>query len=175
MIKKGGSGNINAESKKIINVSGSTSGDLGGVVANKENVDTSIENSQAFVINGTTSRYLDKETGGAMSSGIYLNNQDIYGLQNPPKFGTNATSKDYVHSYTKKDESGNINPENKMIVHLALSLSADGDAVTFGHVNIYLQRIVYDDITSNYNTQNKRISALGEPTVYSGATTTKLC
>ena len=60
-IKKDGSGNIDAEIKKIINLTGPTSGDLGTVVANKEYVDTSITNSQTFVINDTASKYLDKK------------------------------------------------------------------------------------------------------------------
>ena len=106
-----------------------------------------------------------------MSGGINMNYQDIFGLQNPPKFGTSATSRDYVHSYIKRDGSGNINAGNKKIVNLALSQSADGDAVTFGNLNIYLPRIAYADITNNYHMPNKKISALEEPTVYSDATT----
>ena len=31
-----------------------------------------------------------------MSGGINMDKQNIFGLQNPPKFGTSAASKDYV-------------------------------------------------------------------------------
>ena len=30
-----------------------------------------------------------------------MDDQNIFGLQNPPKFGTSATSKDYVHNHVK--------------------------------------------------------------------------
>ena len=101
-IKKDGVGNINAEGKKIINVVGPPSSDSDGAVANKGYVDTSITTSQNFAINDTASKYLDKKTGGTMGGGINMDNRDLFGIQNPPKFGTSATSKDYVHSYIKK-------------------------------------------------------------------------
>ena len=107
-IKKDGSGNIDPESKKNINVTIPTSSDLCGVVANNGYVDTSITSSQTFAVNDTASKYLDKKTGGTIIGGINMNNQDIVGLQNPPKYGTSTTSKDFVHSYIKKDGSGNI-------------------------------------------------------------------
>ena len=47
--------------KKIMNVTGPTSGDSATVVANKGYVDASITNSQIFVINDTASKYLDKK------------------------------------------------------------------------------------------------------------------
>ena len=81
--KKDGVGNINAEGKKIINVVGPSSSDSDGAVANKGYVDTSITTSQAFVINDVASKYLDKKTGGTMSGGINMDNQSIFGLQNP--------------------------------------------------------------------------------------------
>ena len=66
-----------------------------------------------------------------MGGGINMDNRDLFGIQNPPKFGTSATSKDYVHSYIKKDGSGNINAENKKILNFALTPSADRDVVSF--------------------------------------------
>ena len=112
-IKKDASGNIDAESKKIINLTGPVSSDPATVVANKGYVDVFVLNSQNFAINDTASKYLDKKTGGMMGGGINMDNRDLFGIQNPPKFGTSATSKDYIHSYIKKDGSGNINAENK--------------------------------------------------------------
>ena len=83
------------ESKKIINLTGPVSDDPATVVANKGYVDVSVLNSQNFVINDTASKYLDKKTGGTMGGGINMDNQDFFGIQNPPKLGTSATSKDY--------------------------------------------------------------------------------
>ena len=114
-IKKDGVGNINAEGKKIINVVGPSSSDSGGTVANKGYVDTSITTSQTFVITDTASKYLDKKTGGAMSGGINMDNQNIFGLQNPPKFGTSATSKDYVHNHVKNFFAAYIVEQNGLV------------------------------------------------------------
>ena len=114
-IKKDGVGNINAEGKKIINVVGPSSSDSGGAVANKGYVDTSITTSQTFVINDVASKYLDKNTGGTMSGGINMDNQNIFGLQNPPKFGTSATSKDYVHNHVKSFLAANIVEQNGLV------------------------------------------------------------
>ena len=91
-----------------------------------------------------------------MSGGINMNYQDIFSLQNPLKLGTRATSKGYVHNYIKKDGSGHINAENKKIINLALTPSADGDVASFGYLNLYLPRVVYGDITSDYHMQKKR-------------------
>ena len=107
-IKKDGVGNINAEGKQIINVVGPSSSDSDGAVANKGYVDTSITTSQTFVIADAASKYLDKKSGGTMSGGINTDNQNIFGLQNPPKFGTSAISKDYVHSHVKNFLAANI-------------------------------------------------------------------
>ena len=114
-IKKDGVGNINAEGKKIINVVGPSSSDSDGAVANKGYVDTSITTSQTFVINDVASKYLDKKTGGTMSGGINMDNQNIFGLQNPPKFGTSATSKDYVHNHVKSFLAANIVEQNGLV------------------------------------------------------------
>ena len=65
-IKKDGSGNIDVESKKIINLTGPVTGDPATVVANKGYVDVSVLNSKNFVINDTASKYLDEKTGGTM-------------------------------------------------------------------------------------------------------------
>ena len=100
-IKKDGVGKINAGGKKIINVVGPASSDSDGAVANKGYVDTSITTSQTFVITDAASKYLDKKTGGTMSGGKNMDNQNVFGLQNPPKFGTSATSKDYVVNHVK--------------------------------------------------------------------------
>ena len=164
------SGNIDAESKKIINLTGPVSDDPATVLVNKGYVDVSVLNSQNFVINDTASKYLDKKTGGTMGGGINMDNRDLLGIQNPPKFGTSATSKDYVHSCIKKDGSGNIDAENKKIINLALTPSADRDVVSYGFLNLYLPRIVYGDISSDYHMQTKRICSLGEPTAYADAT-----
>ena len=170
-IKKDASGNIDAESKKIINLTGPVLGDPATVVANKGYVDVSVLNSQNFVINDTASKYLDKKTGGTMGGGINMDNRDLFGIQNPPKFGTSATSEDYVHSYIKKDGSGNINAENKKIINLALTPSADRDAVSFGFLNLYLPRLVYGDISSDCHMQTKRICHSAKPTASADATT----
>ena len=114
-IKKDGVGNINAEGKKIINVVGPSSSDSDGAVANKGYVDTSITTSQTFVITDAASKYLDKKTGGTMSGGINMDNQNIFGLQNPPKFGTSATSKDYVHNHVKNFLAANIFEQNGLV------------------------------------------------------------
>ena len=114
-IKKDGVGNINAEGKKIINVVGPSSSDSDGAVANKGYVDTSITTSQTFVITDVASKYLDKKSGGTMSAGINMDNQNIFGLQNPPKFGTSATSKDYVHSHVKNFLVANIVEQNGLV------------------------------------------------------------
>ena len=170
-IKKDGVRNINAEGKKIINVVGPSSSDSDRAVANKGYVDTSITTSQTFVITDAASKYLDKKTGGTMSGGINMDHQNIFGLQNPPKFGTSATSKDYAHSYIKKDGSGNIDAENKKIINLALTPSADRDVVSFGFLNLYLPRTVYGDISSDYHMQTKRNCSIGEPKAFANATT----
>ena len=114
-IKKDGVGNINAEGKKIINVVGPSSSDSGGAVANKGYVDTSITTSQTFVINDVASKYLDKKTGGTMSGGINMDNKNIFGLQNPPKFRTSATSKDYVHNHVKIFLAASIVEQNGLV------------------------------------------------------------
>ena len=92
-------------------------------------------------------------------------------FKNPQKFGTSATSKDYIHSCIKKYRSGNIIAENKMIINLALTPSADRDVVSFGFLNLCLPRIVYGDISSDYHMQTRRICSLGEPTASADATT----
>ena len=114
-IKKDGVGNINAEGKKVINVVIPSSSDSDGAVANKGYVDTSITTFQTFVITEAASKYLDKKTGGTMSGGINMDNQNIFGLQNPPKFGTSATSKDYVHSHVKKFLAASIVEQNGLV------------------------------------------------------------
>ena len=114
-IKKDGAGNINEEGKQIINVVGPASSDSARAVANKGYVDTSITTSQTFVITDAASKYLDKKTGGTMSGGIDMDNQNIFGLQNPPKFGTSATSKDYVHSHVKNFLATNIIQQNGLV------------------------------------------------------------
>ena len=47
-----------------------------------------------------------------MSGGINMDNQNIFGLQNPPKFGTSATSKDYVHNHVKSFLAASIVEQN---------------------------------------------------------------
>ena len=50
-----------------------------------------------------------------MSGGINMDNQNMFGLQNPPKFGTSATSKDYVHSHVKNVFTTNIIQKNGLV------------------------------------------------------------
>ena len=50
-----------------------------------------------------------------MSGGINMDNQNIFGLQNPPKFGTSATSKDYVHNHVKSFLAANIVEQNGLV------------------------------------------------------------
>ena len=141
-IKKDGVGNINAEGKKIINVVGPSSSDSGGTVANKGYVDTSITTSQTFVINDVASKYLDKKTGGTMSGGINMDNQNIFGLQNPPKFGTSATSKDYVHNHVKSFLAANIVEQNGLVkdsndkIKIDLSIAQSTIAPVLANVSI---------------------------------------
>ena len=47
-----------------------------------------------------------------MSGGINMDNQNIFGLQNPPKFETSVTGKDYVHSHVKNFLVANIVEQN---------------------------------------------------------------
>ena len=114
-IKNDGVRNINVEGKRIINIVGPSSSDSDGAVANKWYVDTSITTSQNFVITDAASKYLDKKTGRTMSGGINMDDKNIFGLQNPPKFGTSATSRDYVHSHVKKFLVTNIIQQNRLV------------------------------------------------------------
>ena len=50
-----------------------------------------------------------------MSGGINMDNQNIIGLQSPPKFGTSATSKDYVHNHVKNFLATNIVEKNGLV------------------------------------------------------------
>ena len=43
-----------------------------------------------------------------MSGGMNMHYQNIFGLQNPPKFGTSVTSKDFVHNHFKNFLLANI-------------------------------------------------------------------
>ena len=115
LIKMDGVGNINAEGKKIINVIRPTSSDSDGAVANKGYVDTSVKTYQSFAITDAASKYLDTKTGGTMSGGINMDNQDIFGLHNLQKFRTSATSKDYVHSHVKNFLAASIVEQNGLV------------------------------------------------------------
>ena len=114
-IKMDGVGNINAEGKKIINVVRPASSNSDGAVANKGYVDTSITTYQTFAITDAASKYVDTKTGGIMSGGINMDNQNIFGLHNLQKFGTSATSKDYVHNHAKNFLSTNITQKNGLV------------------------------------------------------------
>ena len=50
-----------------------------------------------------------------MSGGINMDNQNVFGLQNPPKFGTSATSKDYVVNHVKSFLAANIIQQNGLV------------------------------------------------------------
>ena len=54
-----------------------------------------------------------------------MDNQNIFGLQNPPKFGANATSKDYVHSHVKNLLAANIVEENGLVKDSSGKLKID--------------------------------------------------
>ena len=61
-----------------------------------------------------------------------------------PTTSNHIANKGYVESWIKKDGSGNIDAENKKIMNLALTPSADHDVVSFGFLNLYLPRIVME-------------------------------
>ena len=50
-----------------------------------------------------------------MSGGINMDNQNIFGLHNPQKFRTSATSKDYVHNHVKNFFTTNIIQKNGLV------------------------------------------------------------
>ena len=50
-----------------------------------------------------------------MSGGINMDNQNIFGLQNPPKFGASTTSKDYLHNHVKNFFTTNIIQKNGLV------------------------------------------------------------
>ena len=49
-----------------------------------------------------------------------------------PAVSNHIANKGNVESWIKKDGSGNIDAENKKIINLALTPSADHDVVSFG-------------------------------------------
>ena len=50
-----------------------------------------------------------------MSGGINIDNQNIFGVQNPTKFGTSAASKDYLHNHVKNFFTTNIIQKNGLV------------------------------------------------------------
>ena len=50
-----------------------------------------------------------------MSGGMNMHDQNIFGLQNPPKFGTSVTSRDYVHNHFKNFLLANIIQKNGLV------------------------------------------------------------
>ena len=56
-------------------------------------------------------------------------------------------------------------------MNLTLTPSADRDVVSFGFLNLYLPRLVYEDISSDNHMKTKRIYSLGEPKAFADATT----
>ena len=65
----------------------------------------------------------------------------------------------------------NINAENKKLTNLAATPTVDSDAVSFGYLNLYLPKIVYGDVNSDYHFQTRRLSFIGTPTAPGDATT----
>ena len=110
-------------------------------------------------------------TGVKVDKNFDLNNFVVDNVPTPTA-SNHIANKGYVESWIKKDGSGNIDAENKKIINLALTPSADRDVVSFGFLNLYLPRLVYGDISSDYHMQTKRICSLGEPTAFADATTT---
>ena len=109
-------------------------------------------------------------TGVKVDKNFDLNNFVVTNVPTPTA-SNHIANKGYVESWIKKDGSGNIDAEKKKITNLAMTPSADRDAVSFGFLNLYLPRTVYGDISSNYHMQTKRICSLGKPTAYADATT----
>ena len=109
-------------------------------------------------------------TGVKVDKNFDLNNVVVDNLPTPAASNYIA-NKGYVESWIKKYGSGNIDAENKKIINLALTPSADRYVVSFGFLNLYLPRLVYGDISSDYDMQTKRICSLGEPTAFADATT----
>ena len=109
-------------------------------------------------------------TGVKVDKNFDLNNFVVTNVPTPAA-SNHIANKGYVESWIKKDGSGNIDAENKKIINLALTPSANRDVVSFGFLNLYLPRTVYGDISSDYHMQTKRICSLGEPTAYADATT----
>ena len=108
-------------------------------------------------------------TGVKVDKNFDLNNFVVDNVPTPTT-SNHIANKGYVESWIKKDGSGNINAEHKKIINLALTPSADRDVVGFGFLNLYLPRLVYGDISSDYHMQTKRICSLGEPTASADAT-----
>ena len=96
-------------------------------------------------------------TGVKVDRNFDLNNFVVHNVPTPAA-SNHIANKGYVVSLIKKDCSGNIDAENKQIVNLALTPSADRDVVNFGYLNLYLPR---RDILSDYHMQTKRICSLG--------------
>ena len=105
-----------------------------------------------------------------MDKNFDLNNFVVDNVPTPAA-SNHIANKGYVESWIKKDGSGNIDAENKKIINLALTPSADRDVVSYGFLNLYLPRTVYGDVSNDYHMQTKRICSLGEPTAYADATT----
>ena len=111
-----------------------------------------------------------KSTGVKVDGNFDLNNFEVDNVPTPAA-SNHIANKGYVESWIKKDGSGNLDAGKKKIINVALTPSADRDVVSFGFLNLYLPRIVYGDISSDYHMQTKRICSLGEPTAYADATT----
>ena len=109
-------------------------------------------------------------TGVKVDRNFDLNNFVVDNVPTPAA-SNHIANKGYVKSWIKKDGSGNIDAENEKIINLALTPSADRDVVSFGFLNLYLPRIFYGDISSDYHMQTKRICSLGGPTAYVDPTT----
>ena len=95
-------------------------------------------------------------TGVKVDRHFDLNNFVVDNVPTPTA-SNHIANKGYVEIWIIKDGSGNIDVENKKIINLALTPSADRDVVSFGFLNLYLPRLVYGDISSDYHMQTKRI------------------
>lgn len=63
------------------------------------NVSDPVVGQDATTLNFVNDRYLNKSTGGSIHGGVNMNDNDLFGLQNPPKFDTSAVSSEYLATY----------------------------------------------------------------------------
>ena len=86
------------DNNKIIDSNGTLRYDInmGARLINRQTIP--INNTElvhkGYVDTHTSQNYLNKRTGGTMESGINMNDNNLFGLSNPPSFNTSAASKE---------------------------------------------------------------------------------